>query len=269
MNKTRSILFESIQHSPIDPIMMDETSGGLVTPELVALLEERPLPPPCETRERSIRVRLLNPQAWVDQIGSAGIKGHNSVVVTRSDSSDGGITVTRASDGQSMTLSADGSVLKHRGELFQLSDQVQHFHKIPVALLQMLTETYEAISAWRSRVVRLSMDTDDYDCSLMDDLCPPRTFLAEFKFAACLKSVRIQAGVAHWQMLSGKIVSVPVKLLEQQESISKFMHRLTPELETVDVSGIWSDLIQLRGMCLDEDRRLISRLDVRAPIAGG
>ena len=40
MNKTRSILFESIQHSPIDPIMMDETSGGLVTPEDEALIAE-------------------------------------------------------------------------------------------------------------------------------------------------------------------------------------------------------------------------------------
>jgi hypothetical protein len=259
---------ESIQQSPIDPLMVDETSRGVVTPELAALLEERPWTPPMETHvEGTVRLRLLNPQVWADQICSSGIKGANGVVVSRSN--NGGIVATRHPDGLCMSISADGLCLKHNGEIYKLSDQVEQLRTVPLKLLQLMTETYEIISNWRSRVVRLSMDTDEYECSLMDDICPPRTFLVELKIPSSLKSIRIQAGVSYWQMSSGKIATVPVSLLEEQECIAKFMHRLVPELDSVDVLGVWSDVVQLRGMCLDEDRRLMSRPQIRAPISGG
>lgn len=268
MNKTRSFLFESIQQSPIDPFMNDETTvgvGGVITPELAALLEEAPLTPPLETA-KEFKLRFLNPEAWIDQLGTSRLSGQNGVSVVRNRA--GGVTATRA-DGKAIDISLGGLDFSAGNKKYKLSDQISDVGSIPVEVLQLLSQAYETVAAWRARVVRLSMDTDEYECHLMDDICPPRTFLVEMKYPLTLKSIRIQSGVSYWQLASGKTVTINVTQFEQQDSKAKWILKVAPELGCLEVEQIWSDLIQLRGMCLDEDRRLINSATLHAPVSGG
>ena len=66
MNKTRSLLFDSVQQSPIDSLMMDVTEG--------------PLTPPLETVQE-VKLPSVNPQVWIDQLGSYTLCGANGVSV--------------------------------------------------------------------------------------------------------------------------------------------------------------------------------------------
>jgi hypothetical protein len=268
MSGTKSILFESIQQSPIDALMLDDTEcalGGVITPELAALLEENPQTPPLETRPEP-RLRFLNPRAWVDQLGSSSLRGDTGVMVKRN--SDMGITATSLVDGFSIDISHDGLELTHAGNVHKLSEKIERINSIPIDVLGLLSQAYEIISSWRSRVVRLSMETDDYECSLMDDLHPPRTFLVEFKQQISLKSVRFQGGVAYFQTSNGE-VRVSIDELEKQKHKTKWIHNQTTLLDDIDIDDLWPDLVQLRGLCLDEDARLTVDAQVHAPVSGG
>jgi hypothetical protein len=264
---TRSILFESIQQSPIDPLMADCSTESAI-PEGYHLgltsVEESPNAPPRETPllESTPKMRLIDSAAWGEQLG-AGLSA-NGLTVTLLDKARGVRISNRL---EAINVSSNGLFIDYLGEQLRLSDKPEDLEKIPLAVIRLLSEGYEALSAWRSRIVRLSMDTDEYECSLMDDLCPPKTFLVELKGNAALKSVRIQAGMSHWTTGTGRSVNVPTCILEQERDIKSWMGDLAPELALVDAGLIWSDIIQLRAMCLDEDRRLSVPSDSASHVA--
>lgn len=276
LRMTKSILFESIQQSPIDPLMTtDDMQGeGLITPELaVCLLEDIPLDPPKETSFASgcskseVRLRMLEPRAWADQIPTEGLRGTNGISLTRIQNK--GVKAARLSGGETIDISADGLDVTYNGVVHKLSNYSEDLAKVPTEALQLLEGAYETIATWRSRIVRLSMDTDEYECSLMDDLSPPRTFIVEIKSRTNpIRSVRIQSGLVIWETREGRVVSIPSTLIEDDGFNPKVIHELLPELRGIQVELLWSDLIQLRGMCLDEDRRLLC-MSSQVCIAGG
>ena len=143
--------------------------------------------------------------------------------------------------------------------------------KIPKVVLQLLSDGHATLAAWRTRIVRLSMETDEYECFLMDDLSPPKTFLVELKNIHVLRSVRIQTGITYWTSGTNRCVSVPTSMLEQEANIKSWIDNIAPELTSIDTNSIWSDIIQLRAMCLDEDRRISVPCEshTHAPALGG
>lgn len=273
---TKSVLFESIQQSPIDPLMTtDDMQGeGLITPELaVYLLEEIAQDPPKETSfasgfsKNEARLRMLEPRAWAEQIPSEGLEGTSGISITRLPNK--GLKATRVSGRETVEISPDGVTITYRGMIHKLSNYPNEVEKIPIEALQLMEGAYGTITAWRSRIVRLSMDTDEYECSLMDDLSPPRTFIVEIKARTYpIRSVRIQSGLVIWETREGRIVSIPTTILEDDGLNTKVIHELIPELRGIQVELLWFDLIQLRGMCLDEDRRILC-LSPQTCIAGG
>lgn len=252
---TRSILFESIQQSPIDPLLTDcSTESCMLEGYHSGVSEEAPKEPPRETplMDCTPKLRLIDSGAWVDQLGS-GIGGNFGVSVTQHDKNRG---ILISNDLENICVSPNGLFMDHRGRQFRLSDNPEEIAKIPQVALQLLSDGHATLAAWRSRIVRLSMDTDEYECFLMDDLAPPKTFLVELKNCGVLQSVRIQAGMSYWTTGTGRCVSVPTCILEQETNVKSWIDNIAPELALIDASVIWSDLIQLRAMCLEEDRRL-------------
>lgn len=258
-----SLLFESIQQSPIDPVMFDEQTddGDLSSRKLFCVAEEQPLDPPIETPlidpYFSVPVPIvIDSRPWIHQLDPKGLIHRNVKLVPLEKNQ---ISVTRIhfqSLEESIIIAANGLFIEFQGSLFPLSDVPEHTQNIPLPALKLLYETHAAIAHWRSRVVRLTMDTDEFECSLMDDICPPRTFLVEFKKSVILKSVKIQAGIAYWETATGRTVSVPSSVLDQEPDVSKFLHRIAPELVLTDPAQVWQDVIHLRAMCLEEDHRI-------------
>jgi hypothetical protein len=258
---TRSILFDSIQQSPIDPLLDD--LEGILTPGL-GLLEEVPKAPPQEISmqaDHQLRFRSLNPSEWVDQMPSKGLHGAGNIAIQKN--CQGGITVSH-NGGSDLSVSSNGLLVSFSGTTYPIDGG------IPVEAVKLLHEAYLTIAAWRSRVVRLSMETDDYDCFLMDDLAPPRTFLVELKdMRSTVKSVKIQDGLSLWETGTGRSVTIPTALIEQEANSDVVVEQLLLEVRSGEFQQLWLDLIQLRGMCLDEDRRLIENAAHYASAAGG
>ena len=244
---TRSVLFESIQQSPIDPLfdnISDEGCEGYGS--MLNVHEEKPNAPPRATPliEAPVKVRLIDSREWAVQIGD-GLDGPNGLKISRS--SDG---ISISNDQDRIGVSSNGVRMEWNGEVFTFGQQ------LPSRVNALMAQGYATISAWRSRVVRLSMDSDDLECSLMDDLYPPRTFLVEYKNSPILKSIKVQDGIIHWESIAGRVITVPATVLEDDLQAGKFMQQIAPELTLVDVDQVWAECIQLRGLCLDEDRRL-------------
>jgi hypothetical protein len=251
---TRSILFESIQQSPIDPLF-ENLSGEIhdACPSDLCLLvagdEEKPKSPPRETPlvRNNPKFRNIDSRPWLHQIGS-GLQVDSTRIT---GGSDGWLYI--AKNLERLRISPNGCHIEYRDQIFLVNNR-----KLPPVVAELLSETYSIISDWRSRVVRLSMDTDDMECSLMDDLFPPRTFLVEFKNRTALRSLKIQNSVSYWGTVAGRTIQVPVVDIENSSNKSHYIHRLAPELSMLDPEKIWCEMIQLRAMCFEEDRRLSS-----------
>ena len=255
---TKSLLFESIQQSPIDPLFdnLSDEGEGCSDHALLPLVaaDEIPKSPPKETplvskvkKPGDIRPRLIDSRAWGKQIG-AGVDGPNVVI---SQQERGGLLIRRRSYEMSLILSANGL------HIYASEHQFTFGQTLPRDVATLLADAYTALCSWRSRIVRLSMESDELECSLMDDIYPPRTFLVEYRTRTALKSLRIQDGLTHWETAAGRVVTVPADTLDQEMNRTKLMHSVAPELSLLDAGQAWQDFVQLRAVCLEEDRRLL------------
>jgi hypothetical protein len=280
-----STFLESIQQSPIDTLISDAedderdrlnhaTSDSSVKLLLNQLCrahlfsdeEDQPLDPPIETPLiaeagfSSPIILLVDSRPWKHQLSPSGdtLAPHSPLTVTPVDL--GIVVFSKKNLNEKIFIPDNGLSITFNNTLYSLSDNGFEDEKtgssIPLPALKLLHETFIGINLWRSRIVRLSMDTDEYECSLMDDLCPPRTFLVEFKKSVILKSIKIQAGIAYWEIATGRTVSVHSSVLDEEPDVTKFMHQLAPELVLTKPAEVWDDVIQLRAMCLEEDHRL-------------
>ena len=242
------MFIESIQQSPIDLNLSNCESPPLMSS---TVSEENPLSPPIETpliNTPGTRMKVWKIKDWIHQL-----------VEPLMDA--GSVVVERCADGLSVEVrSGNGTCIRVLGiEIFYGSDKAKVFEedRVPDWVKQLYLQGQTAIERWRSRIVRLSLDTDDVECSLMDDVYPPRTFLAEYKSSILLKSVRLHDGMLYITTLT-RTISVPVTLLEDEPDgkVSQLLCSAAPELSVLDMDSIFDQFVLLRRMCLDEDRRL-------------
>jgi len=269
-----SIFFESIQQSPIDLELSEEEEG------LVGISgEEIPQSPPIETplideavqlTRRPHRMRLWRCREWISQLGDDGfVSDDGRVMLMAAPDSSGVIVKKLCAKPQSIIVSLSGLEIATPGDDFDFagSSGASEGHKfyvyepdrIPDDIRELYLMGQSAIETWRSRVVRLSLETEEVECSLMDDLFPPRTFLAEYKLSLILKSLKVQCGILFVTTLN-RTISIPVSILEDERDgkIANLITSLAPELSIVDVDRMYSEFVQLRRMCIDEDRRVRS-----------
>jgi hypothetical protein len=92
----------------------------------------------------------------------------------------------------------------------------------------------------------------------MDDVYPPRTFLVEYKLSILLKSLKIQSGILYITTIT-RTVSLPISILEDESEggkISTLITSIAPELSIIDIDKIYDEFVQLRRLCIDEEKRL-------------
>jgi len=246
------MFIESIQQSPID---LDFSSES---PPLMSsnVSEENPLSPPIETPLISLsvgqRMKFWKIKDWIHQL------------VEPLFNEDRSVTVGRCSDGMSVEVtSRGGSSLRVVGmEVFWngMHARIHEEDKLEQWVKELYLRGQGLIEQWRSRIVRLSLDTDEVECSLMDDLYPPRTFLAEYKQSMLMKSIRIHDGILYITTVT-RTITVPVSLLEDEPDgkVSELLCSAAPELCVVDVDDIYRQFIDLRRMCIDEDKRIFEQ----------
>ena len=247
------MFIESIQQSPID---LDFSSES---PPLMSshVSEENPLSPPIETplivSLSSEKIRFWRIKDWVHQL------------VEPLWSEDRTVSIERCSDGLSVEVTnsrSGGLSLRVVGmEIFWNNGtaraKIHEEDKIEQWVKELYLVGQGIVERWRSRIVRLSLDTDEVECSLMDDLYPPRTFLAEYKQSMLLKSIRLHDGILYIVTLT-RTITVPVSLLEDEPEgkVSELLCSAAPELSVVDVDALYKQFIDLRRMCIDEDKRI-------------
>jgi hypothetical protein len=256
------MMFErSLQASPIDPSLFDhfsdEDASGF------ARSEEAPMRPPIETplmvQAASSRAtaRILDYRIWMHQLPFDG----NKVRVERGINE--GVRIC-CSSGE-ICISRNGLRIKFQNEEYSFPPSGW-----PDDLINMYITAQVEIESWRSHVVRLSMESDDVECSLMDDIFPPRTFLVEYKNSVLLRSIKVQNGCVYFQT-PARTVSVPVDILEEGygPSISEVVTNVAPELCVVDIDGLYAELVELRAAVLDEDKRMRTQSAGVCTIGGG
>lgn len=240
-----SVLFESIQQSPIDPLFAnlssdDESRHSPMT--ALAVLEEVPLAPPTAFVDLKRR-RILSTAEWIHQLTAPLSEGTLTV------SSDAGLIMT----------SIHGSIRVSGIEIHDLGGSHKKFslltsEEIPRNIFTLYNAGFALVEAWRSRVVRLSMETQEVECSLMDDLFPPKSFLAEYRGNLVLRSMKIHKGLVTIATVA-RTVTVPLSVVETS-SVGAALAKVAPELAVVDMKEIWDAFVSLRALCLDEDRRI-------------
>jgi len=242
-----SLFLESIQQSPIDLELSDDEDDHELSGE------EVPLSPPIETplieerQRQSHCMRLWKCREWISQLNEENLVT-GDVVISASES---GVVVRNRS--LQFTVSLNGLDIVFPGQLFHVYEQ----ERVPSDVRELYLAAQGMIESWRSRVVRLSMETDEVECSLMDDVYPPRTFLAEYKLSVLLKALKLQGGVLYISTLT-RTVSVPISILEDEANgkIGRLITSIAPELSIVDIDSIYEEFVQLRSMSLEEDKRM-------------
>ena len=246
------MFIESIQQSPIDINLSASESPPLMS-SIVS--EENPLSPPIETpliASPGTRMRVWKIKDWIHQLVEPLVDG--VIVVERC--ADGSSVEVRSRNGTSSIRVAGIEIHHGFGEPAKVFEETG----IDTWVKDLYLQGQFVIENWRSRIVRLSLDTDDVECSLMDDVYPPRTFLAEYKSSVLLKSIKVHDGMLFLSTLT-RTISVPVSLLEDEPDgkVSQLLCSAAPELTVLDIDGIYDQFVELRRMCIDEDKRLTNQ----------
>ena len=247
------MFFESIQQSPIDLELSSQSPPLLMMNSQVS--EENPLSPPVETPLINMvgsRMKYWKSKEWIHQLLSP----------LQEEGRDGAL-VERCSDGISIEVRQGTSLIRVLGiQVFwsDVSARVFEEDKLDDWVRQLYLKGQGLIEKWRSRVVRLSLDTDEVECSLMDDLYPPRTFLAEYKLLPLLKSIRLHDGLLYISTPT-RTITVPVSLLEDEPDgkVAELLCAAAPELSVIDINQVFEQFVELRRMCIDEDNRIVQQ----------
>ncbi len=249
-----SLIERSIQASPIDPTLFDhfsssESSSDGIVDDLIPCSsspEDLPLHPPIETPliPQSTSPRLWNYRHWAHQLPYLG--ENLSIEQTRA----GGIQVMVGN--RKLFIGSNGLTVEYNHQQFSFRP-----NEWPKELRDLYLVAQEEIEKWRGRVVRLSMENADFECSLMDSPLPPKTFLVEYKNSVLLKSIKVHNGCVYFET-PARTVSLPVHVLEEDHAgkVSDAIAQVAPELTVIDINSLYEEFVQLRGMLLDEDKRL-------------
>lgn len=258
-----SIIERSIQASPIDPTLFDHfsssdsSSDGIVdlvpcSGEDIPILNVPIETPLISTDQPIANPRLWNYRSWAHQLPYISEHLHVRQTVD-------GIEVLV--DGRRIKLRRSGLVVEYDGREYSFPA-----NQWPQEVRGLYVTAQEEIEKWRSRIVRLSMENSEFECSLMDTPLPPRTFLVEYKNSAILKSLRVHNGCLFFQT-PARIVSVPVQALEEYQKVSDAVAHLAPELTVIDIDTVYDEFVQLRGLILDEDKRISQQRTTRGESA--
>jgi hypothetical protein len=246
------MFIDSIQQSPIDLDFSSESP-----PPLSHVSEENPLSPPIETPLISScvtsRMKFWRIKDWIHQLVEPLV------------SVEGNVSVGRYSDGMSVEVTnrITGCCIRVIGaDIFwdNCCARIHEEDKIEQSVKELYVRGQVLIEQWRSRIVRLTLDTEDVECSLMDDMYPPRTFLAEYKLSVLLRSIKLHEGILCISTVT-RTITVPVSLLEDEPDgkVSELLCSAAPELSVIDMDNVLEQFIQLRRMCIDEDKRMFEQ----------
>ena len=227
-------MYDSIQQSPIDPVFAENTSDE---DEEVARVV---VPTPIKDK----RLRLLISEDWIYQLTKPLNEGN--VIVMNVDNEK--LCVEKNHIKIYITL--NGLNIFREASWYSLLDE-----NIPIEILDIYNSGFIIVENWRARVVTLTMETDDIECSLMDDLYPPKSILAEYKSNVVLRSMKVQKGMVFITTIV-RTIALPLSMMEGGQSVKKTLATVTPELMVVDMDKIWTNFVEIRKLCLDEYKRI-------------
>ena len=253
----------SIQQSPIDPVFEYDSE------------EEGPLTPPREMYEpaasladmhdiaRTFRqndvssathaARIIVSREWIHQLGDDPLVGECGLIVfSHSDKFLG----MKHPDGRVVRVSLCGTVMYEghsNSSSYLLFEKGVFGASVPEHVLEIYMVGYKLVENWRSRVVCLSMESNEIETSLMDDLFPPRSLLTEYKNNIVLRSMKIEKGLVTINTVV-RTLTVPLNLIEE-DCLTHAVKKIAPELAVIDMEEIWDNFIKLRQMCLEQHQK--------------